>query len=57
MKRGEKPRGYYAREKKKNLAAQIRLALRWIDECTDPDRLECLKEYLWRLRYREGKRS
>jgi len=48
-----KPRGWYLKEKRKELALQIRIAKRWIEECRDPDRLEDLKEHLWRLEYRE----
>ena len=48
------------REQKKELRHKITLAKRWIEQCTDPDRLADLKEHLWRLEYREifmGKRK
>ena len=48
-----KPKGWYLREQKKELRHKIRLAKRWIEQCTDCDRLEDLKEHLWRLEYRE----
>ena len=48
-----KPKGWYLREKRKELALQIRMVKRWIESCTDTDRLEDLKEYLWRLEYKE----
>ena len=48
-----KPKGWYMKEKRKDLALQMRIARKWIEECTDPDRLADLKEHLWRLEYRE----
>ena len=48
-----KPKGWYMKEKRKDLALQIRIARKWIEECTDPDRLADLKEHLWRLEYRQ----
>ena len=48
-----KPRGWYLREQRKELALKIRIAKRWIEQCTDSDRLADLKEHLWRLEYRE----
>tara|TARA_A100001391_G_scaffold204438_1_gene200123 strand:+ start:119 stop:304 length:186 start_codon:yes stop_codon:yes gene_type:complete len=49
----DRPRGWYLREQKKELRHKITLAKRWIEQCTDPDRLADLKEHLWRLEYRE----
>ena len=48
-----KPKGWYLREQRKELALKIRIAKRWIEKCTDSDRLADLKEHLWRLEYRE----
>jgi|TARA_R100001460_G_scaffold38192_2_gene72662 hypothetical protein len=48
-----KPKGWYLKEKRKELAMQIRMVRRWIESCTDIDRIEDLKEYLWRLEYKE----
>ena len=48
-----KPKGWYLKEKRKELALQIRIAKKWIEECTDADRLADLKEHLWRLEHRE----
>lgn len=52
-KKKSKPRGWYLREQRKEIALKIRIAKRWIEQCTDPDRLADLKEHLWRLEYRE----
>lgn len=52
-KKKSKPRGWYLREQRKEIALKIRIAKRWIEKCTDPDRLADLKEHLWRLEYRE----
>ena len=48
-----KPKGWYLKEKRKELGLQIRIARKWIEQCTDPDRLADLREHLWRLEYRE----
>jgi hypothetical protein len=48
-----KPKGWYLKEKRKELGLQIRIAKKWIEQCTDPDRLADLQEHLWRLEYRE----
>ena len=53
MEKKGKPKGWYLREQKKELRHKITLAKRWIEQCTDCDRLEDLKEHLWRLEYRE----
>jgi hypothetical protein len=37
------------KEQKKDLFMQIRLTNKWIEEAKDPDQIEDLKEYLWRL--------
>jgi hypothetical protein len=52
-KTNERPRGWYIKEQRKELRHKITLAKRWIEQCTDPDRLADLKEHLWRLEYRE----
>ena len=51
--KNERPRGWDLREQRKELRHKITLAKRWIEQCTDCDRLEDLKEHLWRLEYRE----
>ncbi len=52
-KKNERPRGWYIKEQRKELRHKITLAKRWIEQCTDCDRLADLKEHLWRLEYRE----
>ena len=47
-----KPKGWYLKEQRKELAIAMRLVNKWIEQCTDEDHLCDLKEYLWRLEYK-----
>ena len=51
-KRKEKPKGWYRKAQRKELAVAIKLVHKWIEQCTDEDHLCDLKEYLWRLEYK-----
>ena len=51
-KKKDRPKGWYKREQRKELAIAMRLVNKWIEQCTDEDHLCDLKEYLWRLEYK-----
>jgi hypothetical protein len=41
--------GKKSKEQRKDLFMQIRYTKQWIEQATDPDHVEDLKEHLWRL--------